>query len=182
MRPLQSRCISSRKSGRPSARLSQVSAVRQDCPEGRPRRVFRYCCGQRRRLDQIRNPLNPAFYRSISEGFQPSRWIKAALTNRVVQAAQGGLIHRRPSEWWISHLWRWTESGEAIRGRRFAGVPPPARGRRSLASVALGKQAQAQRVELDEALRVLLVVGASIVLERDVPFRVERIRRLAPDH
>ena len=42
---------SCRKNGQTTARHSQASAVRQARPEGRTRRVFRYCCGHRRRLD-----------------------------------------------------------------------------------------------------------------------------------
>src|SRR5262245_29513744 len=48
--------------------------------------------------------------------------------------------------------------------------------------VAHAERAQAQRVELDEARRVLLVVGALVVLERDQRRRVKRLRTLAPDH
>jgi hypothetical protein len=43
----------------------------------------------------------------------------------------------------------------ATRLRRSGGLPP----------VALGEQAQAQGIELDEAFRVLLVVGAGVVLK-----------------
>src|SRR4051812_43762829 len=43
-------------------------------------------------------------------------------------------------------------------------------------------QPQPQRVELDEALGVALIVGALIVLEGDVLHRVERARRPAADH
>src|SRR5262245_64344775 len=55
-------------------------------------------------------------------------------------------------------------------------------GRRSiLALPAPAEQAQAERVELDEALGVLLVVSAGIVLERDHLVRVERFRARPAD-
>src|SRR5271165_2462877 len=43
-------------------------------------------------------------------------------------------------------------------------------------------QTQAQRVQLDEALRVELVVGALVVLERHMRHRIEAVRALASDH
>ena len=46
---------------------------------------------------------------------------------------------------------------------------------RSLSSIPLRKQLQAQRIELDEALRVVLVIGAGIILKRHMRFGVERI-------
>src|SRR3990170_5862138 len=50
-------------------------------------------------------------------------------------------------------------------------------------SLPLAQQPQAQRVELDEAFGVLLVVGAFIVLEGDDLVGVERFRALpADDH
>src|SRR3546814_4503777 len=48
-------------------------------------------------------------------------------------------------------------------------------------AVAAAQQAQAERVELDEARRVALVIGARIVLEGHDLLAVERIRRLAAD-
>src|SRR5690606_8105191 len=48
--------------------------------------------------------------------------------------------------------------------------------------VARGKRPQAQRIELDEACGVLLVVSALIVLEGDELVGIERLRRLAADH
>src|SRR5262245_62390591 len=55
-------------------------------------------------------------------------------------------------------------------------------GRRSiLALPAPAEQAQAERAQLDEALGVLLVVGAGIVLERDHLVRVERFRARSAD-
>src|SRR5688572_28865278 len=44
---------------------------------------------------------------------------------------------------------------------------------------ARGEGAEAEGVELDEALSVLLVVGAAVVLEGDEVLRVERIGRRA---
>src|SRR5215470_10627144 len=60
---------------------------------------------------------------------------------------------------------------------------PPAR-RCLLLRSALGEGAQpeAERIELDEACGVLLVVGALVLLEGDVLHRVERLGRLAADH
>src|SRR6185437_8047358 len=48
--------------------------------------------------------------------------------------------------------------------------------------LAYRERAQAQRVELDEAGRILLVVGALVVLEGDEILGVERIGRGAADH
>src|SRR5512143_2860114 len=45
-----------------------------------------------------------------------------------------------------------------------------------------GAQAQAQRIQLDEAFGVALVVGPLVVLEGNRLHRVERLRRLAADH
>ncbi len=42
-------------------------------------------------------------------------------------------------------------------------------------TVALGQQAEAQRVELDEAFGILLVVGTGIVLEGHMRFGIERV-------
>src|SRR4029450_4569049 len=47
--------------------------------------------------------------------------------------------------------------------------------------VAFAEEAQAKRVELDEASRVFLVVGAGVVLEGHDLVRVERFRRRAPN-
>ena len=44
---------------------------------------------------------------------------------------------------------------------------------RRLSPVALGEQPQAQRVELDEALCVLLIIGAGVVLERHVALGIQ---------
>ena len=55
-------------------------------------------------------------------------------------------------------------------GRKFSGAG-------SAPAVAGPEQAQAQRVELDEARGVLLVVGAGVLLEGDVALGVERLRR-----
>src|SRR6185369_83598 len=49
-------------------------------------------------------------------------------------------------------------------------------------AVPLGQQPQPERVELDESRRILLVVGAGVVLDGDVAFRVQRVGTLAPDH
>src|SRR5688572_5768952 len=50
-------------------------------------------------------------------------------------------------------------------------------------ALARSKCAEAERVQLDEALRILLIVGAAIVLEGDEVLRVERIGRgAARDH
>src|SRR3546814_6431732 len=43
------------------------------------------------------------------------------------------------------------------------------------------EQFQAQSVELDEARRILLVIGAGVVLEGDMALAVEAERRLAAD-
>ena len=53
----------------------------------------------------------------------------------------------------------------------------PGHGARISVIAALAEQAQAQRVELDEAGRVLLVVGARVVLEGDDLVGVKRFRR-----
>src|SRR3546814_14770863 len=50
------------------------------------------------------------------------------------------------------------------------------------ASIAAPEQPQAQRVELDEAGGVALVVGAFVVLEGHDLFRIEAVGRLAADH
>src|SRR5262245_61589980 len=68
---------------------------------------------------------------------------------------------------------------------RTCGPPhPPLAGRdnspRQLAP-ALRQRAQAQRLEPDEALRVLLIVGDRAVLERDEFLIVERIGTVATD-
>ena len=47
-------------------------------------------------------------------------------------------------------------------------------------AAALRQQAQAKRIQLDEALRVLLVIGPGVVLERHVRFRIERAGDLRP--
>ena len=41
--------------------------------------------------------------------------------------------------------------------------------------VPLGQQPQTQRIQPDEAFRVLLVVGTGIVFKRDVAFRIQRV-------
>ena len=46
----------------------------------------------------------------------------------------------------------------------------------------MAERAQPQRVEPDEALGVLLVVGALVVLEGDERRRIERVRALAAGH
>src|SRR5262245_49743252 len=51
----------------------------------------------------------------------------------------------------------------------------------SVGAAALAEKAQAERVELDEASRVLLIVGAGIILESHDRVRVERFRRRAAD-
>src|SRR5215471_3177539 len=47
---------------------------------------------------------------------------------------------------------------------------------------ALRQRAQAQRIEADESLRIVLVVGTRAVLERHEPLVVERIGAVAADH
>ena len=49
--------------------------------------------------------------------------------------------------------------------------------RMGLHHLAVEQRAQAEGVQLDEALRVLLIVGAAIILEGDEVLRVERIGR-----
>src|SRR5258708_12040659 len=68
-----------------------------------------------------------------------------------------------------------------------ARTPPRAfarEGRNSLLRTALAQaaQAQPQRVQLDEAFGVALVVGAGVFLEGDVLHGVEGLGRLAADH
>src|SRR5215831_9618116 len=46
----------------------------------------------------------------------------------------------------------------------------------------LGERAQPQRIELDEALRVAVIVGDSTFFERHQVLIVERIFALPPDH
>src|SRR5262245_3595901 len=53
-------------------------------------------------------------------------------------------------------------------------VSPHGPRRSTLVTATFAEKAQAERVQLDEALGVLLVVDARIVLERDHLFRVER--------
>src|ERR1043165_5947718 len=48
--------------------------------------------------------------------------------------------------------------------------------------VTFAEETQAECVELDEACRVLLIVGAGVVLEGDDLVGVERFRRRAPDN
>ena len=61
--------------------------------------------------------------------------------------------------------------GLTSRKREVAGILA------SVARVPLAQDAQAQGVQLDEAGRVLLVVGPRIVLESDVGFGIERVGR-----
>src|SRR5277367_5625946 len=72
-------------------------------------------------------------------------------------------------------------------------TPPPAArappqrcwgGKASLLRAALTQaaQAEAERVQLDEAFGVALVVGAGVFLEGDVLHRIERLWGLAADH
>ena len=53
--------------------------------------------------------------------------------------------------------------------------------REGSSAVAPAQQPQPQRVELDEARRVALVVGAGVVLEGHDLLRIERVGRLAAD-
>src|SRR5690606_38444237 len=66
-----------------------------------------------------------------------------------------------------------------------AGQSPPfssSYGRGGLAAVARAEGAQAKRVEPDEALSILLVVGAAVVLEGDEVVAVKRLQRTASGH
>src|SRR4029078_13048124 len=72
-------------------------------------------------------------------------------------------------------------SGPMVREAYRTGTGRLAPSERSSLAVAHGEGAQAQRVELDEAGGVLLVVGAFVVLEGDKRRRIERLSALAPD-
>src|SRR4030081_2376483 len=50
------------------------------------------------------------------------------------------------------------------------------------AALAQGAQAQPERVQLDEAFGVALIVGTLVFLEGDVLHGIERLGRLAADH
>src|SRR5580698_219372 len=74
----------------------------------------------------------------------------------------------------------WPISGRSARSRNRSG--PDSRSWCLFLCLALAHRqcAQPQRIELDEALGVLLVIGALVVLECDQAFAIERIRRLPP--
>src|SRR3546814_13779839 len=48
-------------------------------------------------------------------------------------------------------------------------------------TIAPREQLQAQSIELDEARRILLVIGAGVILEGHVAFAVQAVRRLAAE-
>lgn len=59
---------------------------------------------------------------------------------------------------------------ESMFSRRSPSLSQWERGEVRALPVPLGQQTQAQRVQLDESCRILLVIGARIVLERHVAF------------
>src|SRR5262249_25641558 len=78
--------------------------------------------------------------------------------------------------------WRWRSTPRGSRCIQWCSGCPRCRSRKRRWSASLAlEQAQAERVELDEALGVALVVGAGVLLEGDVREAVEGVRRLAPD-
>ena len=67
-------------------------------------------------------------------------------------------------------------------GRRFVAKSEKEGGadrRREDSAVALGEQLEPQRIQFDEARGILLVIGAGIILEGDVAFAVQAVRRFA---
>src|SRR5262245_62710937 len=82
---------------------------------------------------------------------------------------------------WIYPLAR---EGEGWIGRQAPGLAPSSvHSRRLTTPVALSQGPQPQRVQSDESRRVLLVVGALVVLEGDEVAGIERLIALPPrDH
>src|SRR6516165_7539568 len=71
-----------------------------------------------------------------------------------------------------------------VQGSGFAGRAraPERPAQRSCAENSAFQLAPAQRIEADESLRIVLVVGTRAVLERHEPLVVERIGAVAADH
>src|SRR5690606_35627234 len=111
---------------------------------------------------QVARPSNSKF-------FAPFRWFETAPGKRVAQAGKPPVIH-------CPRILLWTRVDKSTARRKVSRA-------KSAGDLApLCQQPQPQRVELDETVRVGLVVGPGVVFERDVRLGVERVRRLAPDH
>ena len=94
----------------------------------------------------------PAFPPLFRKGQSPSRCLEGARRSRFGQARKRPVIHFLPE-------CQWTRLDNSTARRRSRGLSP----------VALPEQPQTQRIELDEARRVALIVGAGVILERHVP-------------
>src|SRR3546814_13479677 len=95
-------------------------------------------------------------------------------------------MQRRPPRSTLTDtLFPYTTLFRSVLSRNFVTSPDKmsqfVSGDENSSAVAAAQQAQAERVELDEARRVALVIGARIVLEGHDLLAVERIRRLAAD-
>ncbi len=71
----------------------------------------------------------------------------------------------------------WITQQLGVSGETIPSFPPSheSSGHREALPVALGQQSQAQGIELDEAGSISLVIGARVILERHMRFRIERV-------
>ena len=97
--------------------------------------------------------------------------------DRIVRANRAGR--------WPSGLNFAAERHEVQRANRvYESIATPQDSHAALSfplAIPLCEQFEPQRVELDETLSIVLVVGSGIVFKRDMRLRIERMRRFASD-